>query len=277
VVYFAAGRSSFLDGGVVLYGLAIATGEVLHQHHFRGPEPDIANTPGSTYHMEGTKADLLSTDGDSIFLLFQRFDLSLNKLATPPADKAGNRRIARRLAPRNGFLDTTWFDRTSWTYGERWLGRHFRSGMPGAGQIIVFDENTTYSLQVFSKQFYMSPRFTPGDGYRLRADDFGKKRTAKKRRPPKWSIRIPVRARGMVLAGETLFLAGPPDVIPADDPYGAFEGRAGAVLWGVAAKDGAKKLELPLKHAPVSDGLIAAGGRLCLSTTGGTVVCLASR
>ena len=46
-------------------------------------------------------------------------------------------------------------------------------------------------------------------------------------RPPKWSVKIPVRARAMVLAQQRLFLAGPPDVVDPDDPYGAFEGRRG--------------------------------------------------
>ncbi len=276
VAYFAAGRSSFLDGGVRLFGLDVGTGRIRYEHCFAGPEPDIANTPGPTYHMEGTKADLLSTDGTSIFLLFQTFDMALNRLPTPPGNRTGGRKITRRLAPRNGFLDTTWFDRTSWTHGERWLGRHFKTGVPGAGQIIVFDDTTTYALQVFSKQFFMSPHFTPGNGYLLRADRLGTEPAANaKRRPkPRWSIRVPLRARGMVLADETLFLAGPPDVIPPDDPYAAFEGRAGAVLWAVAAKDGARQCELPLPHGPVPDGLIAAGGRLVLSTTDGNVICL---
>ena len=272
VAYFAAGRSSFLDGGLYLYGLSVATGKILHEYRFRGPEPDIANVPGPTYHMEGTKADLLSTDGASIFMLFQRFDMNLDKLPTPPGDGAGNRKIMRRLVPRNGFLDTTWFDRTSWTHGERWLGRHFKSGTPASGQIMVFDEGTTYTLQVFSGQFFMSPRFVPGSGYLLRADEHGTAK-AKGQAKPRFSVRIPIRARAMVLAGETLLLAGPPDRVPKEDPYAAFEGRLKATLWAVATKDGQKRFELPLQSVPVPDGMITAGGRLYLSTADGHVVC----
>jgi len=276
VVYFAAGRSSFLDGGVRLYGLSVATGEALHEHRFRGPEPDIASVPGPTYHMEGTKADLLSTDGESIFMLFQRFDMNLEKLTTPPGDGAGNRRIARRLAPRNGFLDTTWFDRTSWTHGERWLGRHFKSGTPASGQIIVFDEDTTYSLQVYSKQFFMSPHFVPGSGYLLRADAYGQAEAEGRSQPPRWSVRIPVRARAMVLAGDTLLLAGAPDEVPKENPYAGFEGRLKAVLWGLSREDGKKLFQTALEDEPVFDGMIAAGGRLYVSLKGGKVLCLGS-
>jgi hypothetical protein len=75
----------------------------------------------------------------------------------------------------------------------------------------------------------------------------------------------------MVLAGDKLFLAGPPDVVPEDDPYAAFDGKLGARLWVVAAADGRTLAEYPLDSQPVFDGLIAAG-RLYLSTAEGSVL-----
>ena len=65
-------------------------------------------------------------------------------------------------------------------------------------------------------------------------------------RHPKWTLKVPVRAYGMVLSPSTsagqaagnLFIAGPPDVVPADDPLAAFEGRLGAWLWVVSADAG---------------------------------------
>jgi outer membrane protein assembly factor BamB len=266
-VYFAAGRSSFLDGGVYLYALHPGTGEVLHHCTFDGPWADISTEAGPTYHMEGTKADLLSSDGNSLFLLFQRFDLELNKQPTPSGDAGGNRHVQRHLMPRNGFLDTTWFDRNSWVYGERWLGRHFKAGTPGTGQILSFDDSTTYSLQVFSKQYFMSPHFVPGTGYLLRADISGKKGK------PRFSVRIPVRARGMIAAGNTLFLGGVPDVPGGEEFYGALEGEA--VLWAVSTDDGKKQAESRLDAPPVPDGMAAAGGRLFVCTTDGKVICFA--
>jgi len=278
VAYFAAGRSGFLDGGITLYGLSPATGKVLHRHHFDGPWPDIRTNPGWTFHMEGAKADVLTTDGKSIFLMFQRFDLKLNKLPTPRAyNTAGDRSVGLHLMARNGFLDTTWFDRTSWTYSKNWSGRYFRSGAPKAGQILVFDRDTTYALQVFSSQLFMSPKFTPGTGYLLRADDNrtelrgGRRKKAK----PTFSLHLPIRARAMALAGGTLFLAGAPDVLPKDDPYAALEGRRGAKLWAVSAQDGAKFAEYGLDAPPVPDGMAAVPGRLVISCIDGAVRCLA--
>jgi len=275
-VYFAAGRSSFLDGGVHLYALNSETGEVLHHHLFDGPWADIAQTAGATYHMDGGKADLLSCDGNSIFLSFQRFDLELNRQPVSAADGQGNRIVEPHLMPRNGFLDAAWFDRNSWSHGRNWYGRHFRSGTPATGQIICFDGTTTWSLQVFSGQFFMSPRFVPGSGYLLRADAAGGKANEKGRGTgkgkPRFAVRIPLRARGMSMAGETLFLAGVPDVPGGDAFYSALDGPA--ELWAVSAKDGRKLDGLALDAAPVFDGLAVADGRLFASLGDGTLRCL---
>jgi hypothetical protein len=81
----------------------------------------------------------------------------------------------------------------------------------------------------------------------------------------------------MVLAGDRLFMAGPPDVVPADDPYAAFEGRRGAQLWVVSAADGQKLAEYPLEGLPAFDGLVASGGKLYLTTLDGTLQCFAGR
>ena len=151
----------------------------------------------------------------------------------------------------------------------------------------MFDEDTTYGLHVFTKRLRLSPVFTPaGDGYELFADDNdnepvlaensiqrekgpGFSRAA----PPKWSKQIPLRARAMVLAGDKLFMVGPPDVMPKDDPYAAFDGKLGAKMWVVSAKDGEKLAEYALDSQPVFDGLIAAAGRLYLATEDGRLLC----
>jgi hypothetical protein len=93
--------------------------------------------------------------------------------------------------------------------------------------------------------------------------------------PPLWTLWMPVRIRALVKAGETLFVAGPPDVFDAKDPYAAFEGRQEARLVAVSAKDGKKLAERPLAAPPVFDGLIAAGGRLLIALEDGSLVCLA--
>jgi len=116
---------------------------------------------------------------------------------------------------------------------------------------------------------------------------------AKAEAPPaeQWYTDVPLLARGMVLAGETLFIAGPPDLVDEPqamktmndpkvaaalaDQAAAFAGAKGALLWAVSAASGERVAEYTLEAPPVFDGLIAAGGRLYLSTTDGKVLCLA--
>jgi hypothetical protein len=93
----------------------------------------------------------------------------------------------------------------------------------------------------------------------------------------------------MVKAGENIFLAGPPDVL--DEPgaipqYGsgkameemekqeiALEGGMGMYMLAISARDGRRLAEYRYNSLPVFDGLIAAKGRLYLSTKKGEVVC----
>ncbi len=96
-------------------------------------------------------------------------------------------------------------------------------------------------------------------------------------KPPAWFDWVPIRVRAMALAGRTLFVAGPPDVMDADDPYAAFDGRRGGLLRAVSAADGRQLAELRLDGVPVFDGMAAAGGCLLLSTVDGRVLCFAPR
>jgi hypothetical protein len=78
----------------------------------------------------------------------------------------------------------------------------------------------------------------------------------------------------MVLVRDRLFVAGPPDVIPEDDPPAAFEGRRGGDFLVLSAKDGKTLGKLrKLPAPPVYDGLIAANGALYICTKDGSVHC----
>jgi outer membrane protein assembly factor BamB len=283
-VYFAAGRSSYLDGGLYLYGLDVATGRVRHHAHLDGPEPDLSVPNDRAHEMDGGKNDILVSNGEKLFLTQNVFDLELNQLDSPKIAKWGARKTDLHLVATGGFLDDSGFDRLYWMHAERWPGLYVAVDTSKAGQILVFDEQTTYGLHTFNKKFGRSPYFAPGtEGHELFADDNANEPTlpeaaARRERgsmsrsgPPKWSVNVPVRARAMVLAESVLFLAGPPDVIDPDDPYGAFEGRKGGLLWAVSATDGQRTAEYQLDAPPVFDGLIAARQRLFVTTEDGCV------
>ncbi|HET6428741.1 MAG TPA: PQQ-binding-like beta-propeller repeat protein, partial [Phycisphaerae bacterium] len=91
---------------------------------------------------------------------------------------------------------------------------------------------------------------------------------------PIWEGQVPLLARGMVLAGKTLFVAGPPDVLDEEDAQSklrdpriqadfaaqaeAMEGKRGALLLAVDPADGKTLGEVKLASPPVWDGLSAA-------------------
>ena len=287
-VYFTAGRSSYMDGGMYAYALDPETGEVLHTNRMKSDRPDVENDAGRPFDMEGTRTDILVSDGEDLYMFHARFTPDLKRRNTPRITKLGDREVSPHLMCNDAFLDKTWFDRSYWTYGDRWPGYYFAYNAPKSGQILVFDEQTTYGLHVFTTRRGHSPFHRPGSGgYELFADrndnELVLRPTAAGREkgsgysralPPKWSKKIPVRAQAMVLARDRLFLAGPPDVVPEDDPMAAFDGRKGAKLWAVNASDGRKLAEYELESLPEFDGLIAADGRLYLATGDGRVICM---
>jgi hypothetical protein len=89
-----------------------------------------------------------------------------------------------------------------------------------------------------------------------------------------WTQSAPVVARGMVLAGGTLFLAG-----ESRDarPIAAGEIARGGKLVAISADDGAALGQISLPAMPVFDGLIAANGKLYLCDRSGQVTCFSER
>jgi hypothetical protein len=308
-VYFAAGRSSFLDGGLVLYGLDPITGETKYETKLEGPCPDSADLDEAAYAMEGAKSDLLVTDGALIYLFHNAFDQQLNKqpvpvLGEPGVRNLGERRFGEHLFANAGFLDDSWFSRNQWVLGDHWTAFNFAHQAPKEGQLIVFDETHAYAVKCFARRNMLSPLFFPEtDGYFLIADrrdtqpvlvnprerseyltwlpqegelqrcwnlDVGFARGT----PPEWISNVPVRMRALVRTENALFAAGAPDVCDSEDPLAALEGRLGGRLVTFDPADGSQLDELALEAPPVFDGLSAADGHVYLATIDGKLHCL---
>ena len=183
-----------------------------------------------------------------------------------------------RLLSSRGFLDDSYNEGTYWALSQRWPGWDRHMNKIGAyGQLLVFNEQTVFGVRVFTEVIRVRRGFFPGTkGYRLyaKAYESGRSEEDYRRTKEDWSVHIPIRVRAMVLAGDKLFVAGPPDVIPDEDPLAAFEGRKGAEFWAVSATTGRKLAELPrLRAPPAYDGLTAAGHCLYLSTSDGRIHC----
>ncbi|HID22854.1 MAG TPA: hypothetical protein EYP14_10710, partial [Planctomycetaceae bacterium] len=313
VVYFAAGRSSFLDGGILVYGLDGQTGRVLFRNRLEGPWPDIQTDVGKPFAMEGALPDLFVSDGSSLYMGRIKFDRTLKRIPLEWGSSLGELDMgADHLVATGGFLDDTGFDRLFWMYSRWWPGFYFAQHAPKSGQLVVFDDSTTYAVKYFYRRTMWSPAFYPETrGYLLFADDNDnepaledKQGTVKairwlpdesytdkyraggrgvekgtgwvRTRPAKWQEMIPLRIRAMVLAGPYLFVAGVPDQVPPEDPWAPFEGRLPGKLQVFSATDGKLLRSYDLPASPVFDGLSAVRGRLYLSLKDGRLLCFAS-
>ena len=248
VAYFAAGRSSYLDGGIHLHALNPTTGALIHRAKLTGPETDFSDTKAHfTYDRgPGAKCDIMQADEHGVYLRDKAFDPTLKPLASG--------KIENRVRPLGGFLDDTYFRRAMWYYGT----------MINYGQLIVHDADRTYIVRMFHNRKLLDPKnfFTPGkDGYRIIATADG------------WKKDIPIRVRAMLAAGKQLVLAGPPDVVGDKDPLGAFEGRKGGVIRTFSRGTGKQIAEYKLDSPPVFNGMAAAGGKLYMVTVDGKVRC----
>ena len=152
---------------------------------------------------------------------------------------------------------------------------------------MVLGEDVAFGIEAFHARS-RDVVFTPGSqAYRLKCIALKApvvKKSAKQSKPKGkarsggqasvWEQRLDIRVTAMVRAGDTIFVAGSPDIVDPKDPHGAWEGRKGGVLAAFAAKDGKKLGEVKLASPPAWDGMAAARGRLYVSLQDGAVVCL---
>jgi outer membrane protein assembly factor BamB len=268
VGYFAAGRSSFLDGGIHVYAVRPETGEVLCHRRIDSIDPKTGDMVpcGLPYDMPpealGALPDVMVGDGDHVFMRHLRFDptdLTHESAARSPTSKRGAYPyLGEHLMCVAGLLDDDWFNQTYWTVDGK-----------AHSKLLVFDGDAAYGVKPFNASARHSRAiFRPGDkGYAL----FANERPGHRKQ---WSIQVPVRIRAMVLAGSTLLAAGAPDVVDPNDPWSAFDGRKGGVLWAVSTADGEKAWQQALSAPPVFDGMAVAAGRLYVAMQDGSIACL---
>jgi hypothetical protein len=312
LVYCSAGRSSYLDGGIYVYALEPATGRTIYEGRIDGPHPDLTRDIGQPFSMEGTFSDVLVTDGKYLYMQQVALDDQLNEVELPQLSNMGDKRFGRHVFSVAGFLTDDWWNRTFWLHAERFPGFYMAQQAPKSGQLIVYDDKTTFGVKCYTTRNVHSAMFFPGTrGYLLVADEndnepivYGEPGSPKplhwlptqhsrkelqldyravefdkgvglaRAKEPLWSAWKPVRIRAMVATPRALFVAGPPDVLPEDDPLAAFEGRCGATFRAIAKTSGEDLFELPLESPPVFDGMVAAENHLFVSLQSGDVICL---
>lgn len=300
LVYFAAGRNSFIDGGIFLYALDPHSGQVVHQQGMHGPYGEngfpIENREVVRgMSIEGFKGDIFLADEELLYLRHQAFQPDLSPVRLQDVRRA-------HLIPSHGFLESIPQHRSFWTI-DTMLHYDIPTGLGGVhGDILVMDGERFFEVRGYTpgRTAWFDPRTS---GYTLYAGIYGgaeppadksepaakqaKTQRAKAQKAKAqarqvsasapsqrlWSTSIPLTGKALVLADDVLFVAGTPVVFPEDDLAKAYEGRMGGMLWAASATTGDKLAQFTLDVPPAWDGLAAANGLLFLSLADGRVVC----
>jgi len=299
--YFAAGRSSFIDEGIFLYGVNATTGgricETVVRTESPKPKPgNVVKVRKGNNHPSGALADMLVSNGSGIVMQGRGFSMDL---------KAGG--VKGALSVPYGFMNDAWMHRANWTLGGETSYRN------PFGKLLVFDGEVAYGAQNRYSWRKASPWLWPKDhkgskhqhyslykpgmfpvGVRLFAQrnapvEAGKIEMPDRERLPKefarwgnpamssavghlWTSELSCQVRAMVATDHVLFVAGRKDSV-AIYPEHKTPDTGQPVLMAIDTKTGRQIAEYKLPAAPSFDGLIAAHGNLFISLQNGDVLC----
>jgi len=310
VLYFVAGRSIFLDGGMRLYRLEPATGKMLGFTQLDEVDPetgDILQKRIQTLQMPVGLNDILVSDAKWVYLKSQQFTKDGQRKAIGPhsgdAAKQGSvqRGETAHVFCPTGFLDDEWFHRSYWVYGRSFAGGHNGYHQAGkyapAGRVLVFDDENVYGFGR-KPQYYRWT--TPLEHHLFSAPKRERTPAAKPAKKEKkkvggfmvehdWTADLPILVRALTLAGDTILALGPPDVVDEEEANArhfapdvqkalreqdaALAGQRGAVLLLVDKMSGDIRARHEFDAIPVFDGMITASGKVFIVTTDGAVRC----
>jgi len=301
-IYVTAGRSSYMDGGIVLYRVNPATGEQLSREVLCHIDPDTnSQIPlESGFNMDGTTSDILTGDGESVYLKYFAFGKDGKK-----APETNN-----HLFSITGLLVEKWFVRSYWIVGKGKPGAGWGSWAKAgtsfpSGRILCFNDDNVYgygrvkiasaavghkldAYHLFGAPRKAPPKPKPAPQPKPKP---GAKKARKPRKPaapakapPLWSVSDSLIVRAMTMGGDRIALAGPVDL--GEKTEGAvlefknepearagFEGKKGVFLRIVNTADGKTVSQIKLPAMPAFDGMSTAGGKLYISLKDGTVNC----
>jgi outer membrane protein assembly factor BamB len=309
VAYCSAGRSTWIDRGIDLWGLDPATGKVLHRAHFESKHPEfqqgkdqakpehetrvdqnttdyktfLAPDLSDSFSMAGgAVSDVLTSDGKNVFLHHVKFNAKLER----------QEEMTRHLFSTSSLLDDVENHRSHWVLGTgdfsripvsySWIVNRPGKRMPTiavpTGVMMVFDDRAVWGVRrqgdANGKYHLFKAENRPFSEEEKPLPDF-RRIAPDEVNQYVWKNDLPVRATALLKSGDHLVLGVMPVEVPQGDPHAAYEGRLGGSVWVCSQADGSKVAEYRL-DAPVTwDGMAAAGEKLFLSTSDGSVLCLA--
>jgi outer membrane protein assembly factor BamB len=332
-VYCVAGRSVFLDGGLRLLQLNPVTGEKLAETVLDEKDPTNGKNLHDyvqELNMPVGLPDVLSSDGKYLYMRSQQFDLDGNRKQIAVRDVKDQSGDGTHIFSPLGFLDDSQFSRSYMMYGKSvksgWGGWEVMGKLTPSGRLISVNGDTVFGYErkpeflsesiVLEYRLYAARKSgDPEAIQRITAPDkepvnpFDKKM---KNYAGDWKLRQgipmaeqsavqvkwlvdkpPLQVRAMVLAGQVLFISGPPDVFDEEEAFfklddaqirgklaeqsALFKGKEGAVMWAVSAANGKKLAEFHLDSLPVWDGMAASRGKLYMTTLKGDVISFAGK
>ena len=263
--YFAAGRSSFIDGGIRLHALELKTGKVLHR-----TDVDMTWGKGAGKIRQGVLPDILSAQKGAVWMRGLGVDKDLVPVENRP----------HLFAPR-GFLDDTWWHRTYWVYGTAIRGGYTHwpdvGNVSPAGRLLAFDGGKL--IHGYGRMGYRigdgHVRANMANDYRLFAEVLAPTPAAAIRRDGKrrikWTTQLPFVARSIVLTRDAVLVAG------GKSPTETAKSHGAGTFWVASRQDGSKRAACALPAPPVLDGMALTDAGVFISTIDGTVVRLRSK
>lgn len=161
-LYAVAGRSLFVDGGLLMNVLNPMTGELINEVRFDDIDPITGKamqlrTQGSK--LPTSRPDVLSVKNGIIFMGSQKIDKDGNRLwPEVKGQKPGEKSLTLNKSEQggdnvhlfslSGFLDDSWFHRTYWIYGNAtgggWGGWMKPMTLAPSGRILTMDDETVF-------------------------------------------------------------------------------------------------------------------------------------
>ncbi len=275
-------------------------------------------------NMPVAHSDILSCDGKNIWMRSQKITFEGKRLEIGLQSVTEQDPEDFHIFCQNGFLDDTYFFRSYWTFGRRVTGGYggwYQAGrIVPSGRILCVDDSGVYGYgrkpefmvnsSVLEYQLFAADKMVTKQSI----EQMGKYERAMNTRsihmnanssdwrlrhffPPEnltaaklqWTLDQPAMiARAMTVAGNTLFIAGPPDLVDErrafhnpDDPdvqaelkhqAEALEGKYGGYLWAITKTNGNVITRYALDTIPVFDGMAAAGDSLYMTTMDGHLI-----
>ena len=312
--------TGILLGETVMNELDPITGEDMHLAYLK-------KTQGN--NMPVAHSDILSCDGKHLWMRSQKIALNGQRLEIGLQPVTQQEPEDFHIFCQNGFLDDSYFFRSYWTYGRRVTGGY--GGWPKAGRLVpsgrllctdadrvygfgrkpeymanasvlehqLFAANKTVTQQAIDHIAKAERAMNERSSYRNASASDWRLRTFF---PTKdlsaatfpWKLEQPsMIARAMTVAGDRLFVCGPPKLADERQAFHqwddtqvqarlerqaqAYAGKAGGQLWVMGKADGRVVRRYALDTIPVFDGMAAARDSLFVTTVDGRVLCLSGK